>query len=38
MPHDIVVSRDGSVFVADADTNSVFKFVPGGSEFKKEKI
>ncbi|XP_062409752.1 peptidyl-glycine alpha-amidating monooxygenase B isoform X3 [Sardina pilchardus] len=30
MPHDIVVSKDGSVFVADADTNSVIKFVPGG--------
>uniref|UniRef100_A0AAY4BYZ0 Peptidylglycine alpha-amidating monooxygenase n=1 Tax=Denticeps clupeoides TaxID=299321 RepID=A0AAY4BYZ0_9TELE len=26
MPHDIVVSRDGTVFVGDADTNSVIKF------------
>ncbi|XP_028827528.1 peptidyl-glycine alpha-amidating monooxygenase B isoform X1 [Denticeps clupeoides] len=30
MPHDIVVSRDGTVFVGDADTNSVIKFVPSG--------
>ncbi|XP_070780965.1 peptidyl-glycine alpha-amidating monooxygenase [Enoplosus armatus] len=26
MPHDIVETRDGSVFVGDAGTNSVFKF------------
>lgn len=28
MPHDIVVSKNGSVFVADVDTNSVIKFMP----------
>uniref|UniRef100_A0AAY4BXZ4 Peptidylglycine alpha-amidating monooxygenase n=1 Tax=Denticeps clupeoides TaxID=299321 RepID=A0AAY4BXZ4_9TELE len=32
MPHDIVVSRDGTVFVGDADTNSVIKFVPSGTQ------
>ncbi|XP_007572806.2 peptidyl-glycine alpha-amidating monooxygenase-like [Poecilia formosa] len=26
MPHDIVVAKDGSVFVGDAGSNSVFKF------------
>ncbi|XP_017163382.1 peptidyl-glycine alpha-amidating monooxygenase B isoform X2 [Poecilia reticulata] len=26
MPHDIVVTKDGSVFVGDAGSNSVFKF------------
>ncbi|XP_076875795.1 peptidyl-glycine alpha-amidating monooxygenase B isoform X2 [Brachyhypopomus gauderio] len=28
MPHDIVVARDGSVFVGDAASDSVVKFVP----------
>ncbi|XP_062409751.1 peptidyl-glycine alpha-amidating monooxygenase B isoform X2 [Sardina pilchardus] len=37
MPHDIVVSKDGSVFVADADTNSVIKFVPGGTDHRSVK-
>lgn len=26
MPHDIVATRDGSVFVGDAGSKSVFKF------------
>lgn len=38
MPHDIVVSKNGSVFVADVDTNSVIKFMPGRSKFKSENI
>uniref|UniRef100_A0AAY5EK14 Peptidylglycine alpha-amidating monooxygenase n=1 Tax=Electrophorus electricus TaxID=8005 RepID=A0AAY5EK14_ELEEL len=28
MPHDIVVAKDGSVFVGDASSDSVLKFVP----------
>ncbi|XP_030626113.1 peptidyl-glycine alpha-amidating monooxygenase B isoform X1 [Chanos chanos] len=32
MPHDIVVTRDGSVFVGDAATDSVIKFVSSEKE------
>ncbi|XP_035391125.1 peptidyl-glycine alpha-amidating monooxygenase B isoform X4 [Electrophorus electricus] len=31
MPHDIVVAKDGSVFVGDASSDSVLKFVPSES-------
>uniref|UniRef100_A0AAR2KSS1 Peptidylglycine alpha-amidating monooxygenase n=1 Tax=Pygocentrus nattereri TaxID=42514 RepID=A0AAR2KSS1_PYGNA len=31
MPHDIVVTKDGSVFVGDAAADSVIKFVPSES-------
>ncbi|XP_063066156.1 peptidyl-glycine alpha-amidating monooxygenase B isoform X3 [Engraulis encrasicolus] len=30
MPHDLVVNRNGTVFVGDVDTQSVTKFAPGG--------
>ncbi|KAL2100251.1 hypothetical protein ACEWY4_004645 [Coilia grayii] len=30
MPHDLVVTKNGSVFVGDVDTQTVTKFVPGG--------
>uniref|UniRef100_A0A4W4H153 Peptidylglycine alpha-amidating monooxygenase n=1 Tax=Electrophorus electricus TaxID=8005 RepID=A0A4W4H153_ELEEL len=33
MPHDIVVAKDGSVFVGDASSDSVLKFVPSESKF-----
>lgn len=34
MPHDIVVTKDGSVFVGDAASDSVIKFVPSESMFR----
>lgn len=34
MPHDIVVVKDGSVFVGDAASDSVIKFVPSESKLR----
>lgn len=34
MPHDIVVTKDGSVFVGDAASDSVIKFVPSESKLR----
>lgn len=34
MPHDIVVTKNGSVFVGDAASDSVIKFVPSESKFR----
>ncbi|XP_063066155.1 peptidyl-glycine alpha-amidating monooxygenase B isoform X2 [Engraulis encrasicolus] len=37
MPHDLVVNRNGTVFVGDVDTQSVTKFAPGGTEHRSVK-
>lgn len=34
IPHDIVVTADGTVFVGDAASDSVMKFVQSASKFK----
>uniref|UniRef100_A0AAR2IRW8 Peptidylglycine alpha-amidating monooxygenase n=1 Tax=Pygocentrus nattereri TaxID=42514 RepID=A0AAR2IRW8_PYGNA len=38
MPHDIVVTKDGSVFVGDAAADSVIKFVPSEKVQEKKPV